>query len=195
MWSVLDNFSQVRNTSLWSNVANYSTFATDAQSGNLPAFSWLTPPWNLSEHPPESTCVGENWTIKQINAIMSGPDWSSTVIILAWDDFGGFYDHVAPPQVDLLGYGFRVPLMVISPYAYATGNSKNPHVDHTRLELSSVVRFAEEVFNLPSLGKRDQTAGDLMASLDLTQVHNSTDILPTRNCTMYDTPPPGEIDD
>jgi phospholipase C len=127
---------------------------------------------------------------------MSGPDWSSTVIILAWDDFGGFYDHVAPPQVDALGYGFRVPFMVISPYAYASGNPGNPHVDHTQLEFSSVLKFAEEVFNLPSLNRRDTTSADLMSALDFLQVHDGTDILSQRNCgAVGPVNPPAVIDD
>ncbi len=70
-----------------------------------------------SEHPPASACSGENWTVQQINAIMSGPDWASTAIFLTWDDFGGFYDHVPPPGLDQYGLGMRVPLLVISPYA------------------------------------------------------------------------------
>jgi phospholipase C len=117
------------------------------------------------------------------------------VIILAWDDFGGFYDHVAPRNVDALGYGFRVPFMVISPYAYVNGNPSQPHIDHTELELSSALRLVEEVFNLPPLGPRDQTAGDLMSALDFSQVHDQTDILPLRQCPTYYTPPPGQIND
>jgi phospholipase C len=114
VWSALDAFKQDRETSIWkSHVVNWMNFATDAQSGKLPAFSWLTAPYADSEHD-VSTCVGENWTVQQINAVMSGPNWSSTVIILTWDDFGGFYDRVPPQQVDALGYGFRVPFMVIS---------------------------------------------------------------------------------
>jgi len=197
IWSSLDAFSQIRNTSLWtSNVVNWQNFTTDAQSGKLPAFSWVTPPWVNSEHPSTSTCVGENWSTQLINAVMSGPNWASTVIVLTWDDFGGFYDHVTPPAIDGVGYGFRVPFLVISPYAYANNNPGNPHVDHTQLEFSSVVRFAEETFNLPSLGRRDATAGDLMSVLDFSQVHNPTDILPTRTCTgVHIATPPAVIDD
>lgn len=195
VWSTLDAFSQIRNTSLWSsNVVDWTNFVTDAQNGNLPAFSWLTAPFIDSEHPSATTCTGENWTIQQINAVMSGPDWSSTVIVLTWDDFGGFYDHVTPPSVDKLGYGFRVPFMVISPYAHVNGNPDNSHVDHTQLEFSSVIQFAEQVFNLPSLGRRDATAGDLMSALDFSQVWNSTDILSPRTCPKS-VIPPDVIDD
>ncbi|HEY4384390.1 MAG TPA: alkaline phosphatase family protein, partial [Ktedonobacteraceae bacterium] len=79
---------------------------------HLPAFSWLVAPTAYSEHPGVSTsCAGENWVTDRINAVQRGPDWSSSVIVLTWDDFGGFYDHIAPANVDALGYGFRVPFL------------------------------------------------------------------------------------
>ncbi len=172
IWSSLDAFSSIRETSLWkSHVVNWSTFAQDAQQGKLPAFSWVVAPWADSEHNSTPACDGENWTVQQINAVMRGPDWSSTAIFLTWDDFGGYYDHVAPKNVDQLGYGFRVPFMVISPYAYATDNAKNRHISHVQLEFSSVLRLAEEVFHLPSLERRDTTAGDLLKLLDFSKVH------------------------
>ena len=70
-----------------------------------------------SEHPAASVSVGQSYVTRLINAIMQGPEWNSTAIFLSWDDWGGFYDHVQPPQVDELGYGIRVPALVISPYA------------------------------------------------------------------------------
>jgi phospholipase C len=88
----------------------------------------------MSEHPPYSTCQGENWTVEQLNAVMRGPDWYSTVIFLTWDDFGGFYDHVPPPQIDQFGLGPRVPLLIISPYA------RRGYVSHTIYEFSSFHR-------------------------------------------------------
>jgi phospholipase C len=149
-WAALDAIKHIRGSSLWSAYeSHWTNFVTDAQNGKLPAFSWLVPPWGMSEHPTAGTCQGENWTVQQLNAIERGPDWASTVVILTWDDYGGFYDHVAPTQVDRLGYGFRVPFMVISPYAYATDNSANRHVSHVKLEFASVLKLAEEVFNLP----------------------------------------------
>ena len=196
IWNTLDAFSSIRNTSLWSsNDVSWTKFASDAKHGNLPAFSWLTPPWAVSEHNSTPVCDGENWTIQQINAVMSGPDWASTVIVLTWDDSGGFYDHVAPQQIDQLGYGFRVPMMVISPYAYATDNPSNPHVSHVEAEFASVLKLAEETFNLPSLGTRDVSAGDLMQLLDFSQVHNPPMPLPLRSCPAVNVPAPGIIDD
>ena len=85
----------------------------------MPAVSWIDPTGAVSEHPPRRVAVGQNYVTGLINAIMKGPDWSSTAIFLAWDDWGGFYDHVVPPVVDENGYGLRVPGIVISPYASA----------------------------------------------------------------------------
>jgi len=183
IWNVPDDFSQLRNnTSQWQNDVPWQQFTADATAGTLPAFSWLVSPGGYSEHPPASICKGENWTMNAITSVMRGPDWKNTVIVVAWDDWGGFYDHVAPPSVDALGYGFRVPLLVISPYAYAGDHPNNPHVSHDQLELSSVLRLAEEVFNLPSLGTRDSTAGDLLNLLDFSTVHHGATTLPQRTC-------------
>lgn len=195
-WSILNAFSQIRNTSLWtSHVVRWQNFATDATAGTLPAFSWVTAPFNASEHASASTCVGENWTVQQLQALMAGPDWASTVVVLTWDDFGGFYDHVAPQQVDALGYGFRVPFLVISPYAYAGDHPSNPHVSHDAFEFSSVLKLAEETFNLPSLGKRDVTAGAHQITLDFSRVHNPPLNLTQRTCPAGPAPIPGNIDD
>lgn len=197
IWNTANAFSDIRNTSLWqSNDRPWKQFATDATSGSLPAFSWVTAPWVDSEHNSTNVCVGENWTVGLINAVMNGPDWASTVIIVTWDDFGGFYDHVAPQNIDALGYGFRVPMLVISPFAYANDNPANPHISHDQVEFSSVLRFAEETFNLPSLGRRDTTAGDLSTMLDFSSVHNPPLLLQQRMCSAGGSSvPEGDIDD
>ena len=119
---------------------------------------------------------------------MQSPEWSSTVVFLTWDDYGGFYDHVPPQQVDQLGLGFRVPMIIISPFAYARNNSANPHIGHDNLEFSSVIKFAEEVFHLPSLGRRDVSAGDPMSEIDTSVVHNASLILTQRTCSASTAP-------
>ncbi len=176
VWVAMDAINHIRNTSLWTtNVFTDSSFKVAAQHGNLPAVSWLvTGP--ASEHPPDSACVGENWTVQQINAIMSGTAWNSTAIFLTWDDFGGFYDHVSPPTDDMYGLGIRVPFLVISPYA------KKGYVSHTQYELSSVLKFIEERFGLPALTARDATANDLTDAFDFTQTARPPVILGTRVC-------------
>jgi phospholipase C len=98
-----------------------------------------------------------------VNQIMDSPYWASTAIIITWDDYGGFYDHVPPPQIDAYGEGFRVPTLVISPWA------KRGFIDHTQYEFASFLKLAEHVFNLPSLGTRDVKANDMMNSFDFNQ--------------------------
>jgi phospholipase C len=103
---------------MWTeNRASMAQFIQDAQSGQLPAVSWVIASYEGSEHPPNSICAGDNQTAEIINSIMQGPAWTSTTIFVTYDDFGGFYDHVPPPQLDQHGLGPRVPLLIISPFA------------------------------------------------------------------------------
>ncbi len=177
IWSALDAIAHIRLTSLWNDhVVPTDQFVQDALNGQLPAVSWLVVASGKSEHPPASVCVGENWTVEQLNAVMQGPDWDSTVVFLTWDDFGGFYDHVPPPVVDNFGFGPRVPFLIISPWA------KPGYISHTTLEFSSVLKFVEERFDLDPLTARDAQANDLLDSFDLTQDPLPPLILSTREC-------------
>jgi phospholipase C len=177
IWSALDAIKHIRLTSLWTqHVVPTEQFAKDAQNGELPAVSWLVTSAGLSEHPPASVCLGENWTVEQLNALMRGPDWDSTVVFLTWDDFGGFYDHVAPPVVDNFGFGPRVPMLIISPWV------KRGYITHTTLEFSSVLKFIEERFDLDPLTERDEDANDLIDSFDFGQRPLDPLILGTRQC-------------
>ena len=117
-WSTLHAIKNVRYSSQWdTNVVPYQNFASDVQSGHLPALSWLSTTFADSEHPGASECVGENWTVQQINTVMRSPEWKSTVVVVLWDDYGGFYDHVAPPDERAYALGPRVPALVISPFS------------------------------------------------------------------------------
>jgi len=102
--------------------------------------SWVVPNHTVSEHPPARVSAGQAYVTSVINAVMQGPDWNSTAIFLAWDDWGGFYDHVVPPRVDENGYGLRVPGMVISPYA------RQGFIDHRTLSFDAYVKFIEDDF-------------------------------------------------
>ncbi|MGB8344070.1 MAG: alkaline phosphatase family protein, partial [Ktedonobacteraceae bacterium] len=179
-WSVYNAIKDIRDTSQWqAHVVDYSQFATDAASGNLPTVSWLVQPTDVSDHPGTSICRGENWTVQQINAVMgNSPLWDSTAIFLTWDDFGGFYDHVKPAQGPngLLEYGFRAPMIVISPYA-------KPHfIDNTSYTQSSMLKFAETVLKLPSLGGQDTHANDMFNSFNFSQQPLPPLILKQRTC-------------
>jgi phospholipase C len=94
----------------------------------------------VSEHPPNLVSNGQTFVTSVVNAVMRSPDWSSTAIFLAWDDWGGFYDHVPPPEVDVNGYGLRVPGLVISPYARAG------FIDHQVLTFDAYAKFIEDDF-------------------------------------------------
>ncbi len=176
-FSTLDDFRSIRDTSLWpAHIKDQRTFETDARQGMLPAFSWVTPTYLASSHPPFSLCSAENWFVSKMNALMAGPDWSSTVVFLVWDDYGGFYDHVAPPKVDQFGLGPRVPLLVISPYA------RPGSITHTTYAFESVLKTAEEIFTLPALTSRDKQAHDLLDTLDFAQKPIPPLPLHTRSC-------------
>jgi phospholipase C len=131
------------------NDVSTTQFIPDVQNNNLPSVSWITPPNDSSNHPPQMWEPGENFVTGIVNAIMNSSYWNNTAIFLTWDDFGGFYDHVPPPVVDGLGLGPRVPLIVISPYA------KAGTIISSEGEFSSFDKFIEANWNLPSLGQRD----------------------------------------
>jgi phospholipase C len=179
--STYDAINHIRNSGQWStNVVSQTQFVSDALNGQLPAVSWMVA-GAQSEHPPASTCDGENWTVQQMNAIMQGPidQWNSTAVFLVWDDWGGFYDHVPPPSKDRFGLGIRVPAIIISPYAVAG------KISHTYYEFSSVLKFIEEAFGgLPPLTKRDANANDMTDSFDFNQTPIPPLVLTPRACPV-----------
>jgi phospholipase C len=178
VFNTLNAINHIRNSGLWtSNVMPDTQFASDAMNGLLPAMSWLVT-GDGSEHPPNSSCFGENWTVTQLNALMQGPDWASTAVFLTWDDFGGFYDHVPVPSADVYGFGPRVPMIIISPYAIPG------HISHTQYEFSSVLKYAEETFGLQPLTERDTNANDMQDSFNYSQNPNPPLILTQRSCPV-----------
>jgi phospholipase C len=147
----------------------------DIRAGTLPPVTWITPRFELSEHPEFSLCHGENWTTQVVDAVMRSPMWETTAIFITWDDYGGFYDHVPPPQVDRMGFGIRVPMLLISPYA------KHGSVSSELGELSSVLRFIEDNWRLrPYLTHRDRAATPLLSAFDFEQPPRAPDPLPQR---------------
>ena len=181
--SAFDYIRHIRYSSYWkSNVVNPNQFDTDAAKGELPEVSWVVTGTG-AEHPPGSTCLGENWTVDKINAIMQGPidQWNSTVIFLTWDDFGGFYDHIPPQPVDKFGLGFRVPMIIISPYALAS------HISSTTYEFSSMLKFIERVYGLPALTQRDNSASDMSDSFNFNQPPLPPLVLKQRPCPVAGT--------
>ena len=140
IWNPLPLFTDVQEDGQLKNVQPVESFRAAAKAGKLPAVSWITPAQVHSEHPPASVHAGQAWVTNLVNDVMRGPEWSSTAIFVSWDDWGGFYDHVAPPAVDGNGYGLRVPGLVISPYA------KRGYIDHQTLSHDAYLKFIEDVF-------------------------------------------------
>ena len=140
-----------------------TTFQTDVAGGNLPAVSWVTPTCANSDNHGCTGGSGPGWVASVVDAIGQSQYWNSTAIFLTWDDWGGWYDHVAPQMLDQWGLGPRTPLLVISPYA------KVGYVSHVNHEFGSILKFTEETFNLGSLGTADARADDLMDCFNFNQ--------------------------
>jgi phospholipase C len=142
-------------------VVDDDRFLEDLRAGELPAVSWLVPDVAESDHPAAgSLCRGENWTVEILNAIQRSPEWDHTAVVVTWDDFGGFYDHVPPPHVDLYGFGPRVPALVISPWVHPGT------IAHDEFEFSSVLKMIETIWGLDPLTERDARASDMLQLFD-----------------------------
>jgi phospholipase C len=140
IWNPLPDFDTVRDDGQLGDIQPVDDFLHDAQYGGLPTVSWVVPSGDVSEHPPTSIKAGQAYVTTLINTVMKGPDWNSTAIFLAWDDWGGFYDNVVPPRVDENGYGLRVPGIVISPYA------RRGYIDHQILSFDAYDKLIEDLF-------------------------------------------------
>jgi phospholipase C len=144
-------------------------FAQDAASGTLAHVSWVYGPKNMSEHPTERVADGDAWTAAQIKAIIQGGLWPTTAIFITWDDWGGWYDHVTPPEIEKwkdgtqFRYGNRVGCIVASPYA------KSGYISHVLHSHVSIVKFCETIFGLPAINQRDSAADDMFDCFDFTQ--------------------------
>ena len=140
VWNPLPSFTDVQQDGQVGNVVNTSQFYPEARNGTLPAVSWVVPNNIVSEHPTAPVSLGQAYVTGLVNAVMEGPDWNSTAIILSWDDWGGFYDHVVPPTVDAEGYGLRVPTIIISPYSIPG------KLDSQVLSFDAFAKFIEDDF-------------------------------------------------
>jgi phospholipase C len=154
-WLAFDAIRNIRDSAQWaSDALNNDQFIPNVKEGKLPNLSWLTADALQSEHPPAGECYGENWTVAHINAIMRSPLWSSTAIIVTWDDFGGFYDHVPPPSLDPYTLGPRVPLLLISPY------TRPGIIYHKQMDFRSIGPFVESVLGLPHTANYPRPTGE-----------------------------------
>jgi len=187
IWNPLPWFDTVKADNQLGNIQSVHNFYAAATTGRLPAVSWVVPSGAVSEHPPAAVSAGQSYVTSLVNAAMHGPEWDSTAIFLAWDDWGGFYDHVVPPTVDENGYGLRVPGLVISPYA------RRGYVDHQILSFDAYDKFIEDDFlggqrldpatdgrpdPRPDVREDQKILGDLQADFDFNQAPRPPVILP-----------------
>ena len=187
IWNVLPGFTDVHEDQQLANIEDLSRYYAAARAGTLPSVSWICPNGEDSEHPPAKVSVGQSYVTSIVNAAMQGPDWKSTVIFITWDDWGGFYDHVVPPRADSLGYGIRVPGLVISSYA------KRGYIDHQTLSYGAYIKFIEDVFlhgqrldpktdgrpdSRPEVRENNPLLGNLMDDFDFSQAPRPPLLLP-----------------
>ena len=153
LWTAFDAIKSVRYGPDWKNVVTpQSKVFDDIAANKLPAVSWLIPDKHDCDHPGSGSHYGPSWVASVVNAIGKSPAWKTTAVIVIWDDWGGFYDHEPPPQVDYQGLGFRVPMLVISPYV------PQGSISHTQYEFASILKFIEDNWGLPRLGRSDTRA-------------------------------------
>jgi phospholipase C len=163
-WSAPNAISHIRRGKDWVNVVTpKSAILNDIANGKLPGVSWVMPDAASSDHASATDGSGPAWVASVVNAVGKSQYWQSTAIFVTWDDWGGWYDHVAPPMYNSYELGFRVPLIVISPYA------RPGYVSHTQHEFGSILHFTEEAFGLVPLGYTDVRADDLADCFNFNQ--------------------------
>jgi phospholipase C len=149
----------VDDPALSSHIVDLDEYYDDLRSNTLPAVSYIIPS-GASEHPPGSIRAGQRFVSGLIHALMQSDSWESSALLVTYDDWGGWYDHVPPPQVDPFGYGFRVPGFLVSSYA------REGHIDSTVMDFSSIARFIEENWGLEPIAERDAAANTFMLAFD-----------------------------
>ncbi len=189
IWNPLPSFTTVRQDKQLGNVRPTADLFKALKANRLPRVSWVIPSGAVSEHPTSSVRKGQAYVTGVVNAIMRSKAWRSTAVFLTWDDWGGFYDHVVPPVIDANGYGFRVPGIVISPYA------RRHVVDHQRLSFDAYAKFIEDDFlggrrldpatdgrpdPRPTVRENAPGLGDLRRDFDFRQRPRKPLLLPVR---------------
>jgi phospholipase C len=169
-WSAFDTIKYVWDGPDWRAdvVSPQTAFLKAAAQGNLAGVTWIVPDFIDSDHAGSMSDTGPSWVSAIVNTIGKSSNWGSTAIVVVWDDWGGWYDNVPPPQKDFAGLGIRVPCLIISPY------SKNGAVVHTQYEFGSILKFVEQTFSLPPIGNpafgyTDSRSNSLVDSFNFTQ--------------------------
>jgi phospholipase C len=205
IWNPLVDFEDVKEDGQLSDVQSLTKFYSTVHNTsecNLPNVSWIIPNFIVSEHPPSLISAGQAYVTTLINSIMRSPCWGSTAIFLSWDDWGGFYDNVVPPVIDSEGYGFRVPGLVISPYA------KAGYIDNQQLSHEAYLKFIEDDFleaqrlnpktdgrpdSRPDVREEAPGLGNIEADFDFNQSPLPPVILPPEPAPGPASCPPGSV--
>jgi phospholipase C len=187
LWEPFEAMSYVRYGPDWNTdiVAPQTKILTDPGKGNLASVTWVSPSKKDSDHPAYGSDEGPSWVASVVNAIGESSYWNSSAIIIVWDDWGGWYDNASPPQLDYRGLGFRVPCLIISPYARETSASQPGYVTHTQYEYGSILKFIEEVYGLGTIGSgsegyTDGRANSMDDAFDFTQQPRPFTAIPTK---------------
>jgi phospholipase C len=172
IWVPLLNMDRfIDDPNLNSHIVDLKQYYIDLQKGTLPAVSYIVPSGG-SEHPPQYPGKGQRFIKSLIQELMRSDYWKSSAFVLAYDDWGGWYDHVVPPRVDANGYGFRVVALLVSPYA------REAYIDHTVLDFTSILKFIEVNWGVAPLATRDASANDLMSAFDFQQQPRPAQFIP-----------------
>jgi phospholipase C len=182
VWVPLLDYSRyLDNPKLMSHIVDASQYYSDMRNGTLPQVAFMAPSGS-SEHPPGSIQAGERFVRTLIGALTSSRYWSSSAFMWSYDDWGGWYDHVAPPHLDRFGDGFRVPAMLVSPYA------RQGLLDHTVLDHTSFLKFIEQNWGLRPLAARDAHSNSFMNAFDFSRPPQRATIV--SDVRGVKTPPP-----
>jgi phospholipase C len=182
VWNAFDAIKSVRYGADWKKniISPNSQVMNDATTGQLPAVSYVIPTLQDSDHPASACPNGPSWVASVVDAIGKSPEGKNTLILVTWDEWGGWYDGVPPPQLDYTTLGNRIPLIIISPYA------KKHYVSKTQYEFGSILKFIEQNFGTASLNSTDVRANSIVDSLDFTQkptAFKPIPIPPFKNCS------------
>jgi phospholipase C len=196
LWNAFDVIAPVRYGSEWGTNVNWpeTNIFNDITNGDLPAMSWVIPDFYNSDHPGHGKDTGPSWVASIVNAIGQSSYWNTTAIIVTWDDWGGYYDPVKPPSIDNQGgMGFRVPMIVISPYSRETSSSQPGYISNVVYSFGSILRFAEDTFGLGRLGTTDSTCNSIGPEsgsqggdmLDFSQKPRKFTVIPSKYSKAY----------
>jgi phospholipase C len=183
--NVYDYWSPLRaQNRTWTNPVHFDSmvarneFFSDLQNGTLPDVSWVIPSAPISDHPPANITLGEWWIADLVNAVMNSQYWKNTLVVILWDDYGGYFDTVIPPTLDQYGLSFRCPALIVSPYA------KSGYLDNTVYSFESTLKFIEWNWNLPPLATRDADANNLLNALNFNRAPSNPYLLPLSSAQL-----------